>query len=115
MSETSALNKNNNANNIEAKNTSIYNIRKTDKGLYFNIKSAGENGLDIKDLFIPSKFYYEAPIEVNLKAKNLGKKNINKVAEYGIIYPGAIISLSFIIITIIKNLDKLASLLGLYY
>lgn len=93
---------------INLKNTSIYNIRKNDNGLYFNIKITGDYEKNISDLFIPSKFYQQNFIQQRRRGLIIISKA--KIVEYFLIYPGAILSLGVIIATIFKYLPELEKL-----
>ena len=74
-----------NNSEINSKNTSIYNIRRNENGLYFNLKIVGENEKNISDLFIPAKFYQQNI--VSSKQKDLIIISKSKLVEYFLIYP----------------------------
>lgn len=90
---------------VELKDVSIFNIRRNENGLYFNIKIYGQDGKEINNLFIPSRFYKN-----NLKTTQPNDKiviNKNKIFVYLFIYPAAILSLAIIFATIFKYLPIL--------
>jgi len=93
---------------INLKDTYIYNIRRTDNGLYFNIKITGDYEKNISDLFIPAKFYQQNYVEAPRKGNIVISKS--KLVEYFLIYPGAILSLALIITTIFRYLPVLERL-----
>lgn len=97
--------KENVSKDINPKDTTIYNIRKTDNGLYFNIKITKEPERDIKDLFIPSRFYFKPPAEEVGSHKIVVDKR--DIVEYFLLYPGAIISLIIISAAILKLFPQL--------
>ena len=100
-----------NNSEINSKNTSIYNIRRNENGLYFNLKIVGENEKNISDLFIPAKFYQQNI--VSSKQKDLIIISKSKLVEYFLIYPSAIASLILIISTFFKYLPTLKNLFNM--
>lgn len=104
--DTANTQKNVNFGEINPKDTTVYNIRKTDNGLYFNIKIPGDFNTtkDIKDLFIPVRFYQKV-VEPSTRQNIIINKA--KLVEYFLLYPGAIISLGIIFAAIFKYLPVL--------
>jgi len=98
-------------NEINAKDVNIYNIRKNDNGLYFDIKIPGDNGKNIADLFIPSKFYQQ--IESYYTRRGLIVISKAKLVEYFLVYPGALASLVLIISTFFRYLPILKNLFNI--
>ena len=77
-----------NSNEINLKNVAIYNIRKNENGLYFNIKISGDYEKNISDLFIPVKYYQNE--NSYIKRHGLIVINKSKLVEYCLIYPAAV-------------------------
>lgn len=98
-------------NEINLKNTAIYNIRKNDNGLYFDLKINGVDAKNITDLFIPAKFYQQTISET--QSRGMLVINKAKLAEYFLIYPAAIGSLVLIISTFFRYLPTIRNLFNL--
>ena len=98
-------------NEVNLKDVAIYNIRKNDNGLYFNLKISGDNEKNIADLFIPSKFYQQtAPY---IQRRGLIVLSKAKLVEYFLIYPAAVGSLALIISTFFRYLPTIRSLFNI--
>lgn len=96
--------------NIAPKNAEIYNIRRNDLGIYFNIKiDDGYYKKEVNDLFIPSRFYNK--VGAFEKTDDI-KINKNKLIAYFLIYPGAILSLGIIFAAVFKYLPLLENFLN---
>lgn len=93
-------------NNVNLRDTSIYNIRNNNEGLFFNLKINGTINKNINNLFIPSRFYDQ--IAPNQR-KNLIIISKSKLVEYFLVYPGAILSLVVIISTFFRYLPTIRS------
>ncbi|HSQ97373.1 MAG TPA: hypothetical protein VLL98_01495 [Rickettsiales bacterium] len=89
---------------INLRDTSLYNIRKNDEGLYFNLKISGIIDKNITNLFIPSRFYEQ--INSNQRS-NLIIISKAKLVEYFLVYPGAVASLVLIISTFFRYLPTI--------
>ena len=90
---------------INLKDVSIFNIRRNENGLYFNIKIYGEEEKEVNNLFIPARFYKN-----NQRATQANDKiviNKSKIFNIIFIYPAAILSLAVIFATIFKYLPIL--------
>lgn len=95
---------------VNTKDATIYNIRKNENGLYFDLKTTGDYEVSFHDLFIPSKFYQTQNINLN---KNLIIINKKSILEYFLLYPAAIISVVFIIKTLASNWNAIMKIFGL--
>lgn len=100
-----------NSNEINLKNVAIYNIRKNDNGLYFNIKISGDYEKNISDLFIPVKYYQNESSYI--KRHGLIIINKSKLVEYCLIYPSAVASLVLIITTFFRYLPTIKDIFGI--
>ena len=100
-----------NSNEINLKNVAIYNIRKNDNGLYFNIKISGDYEKNISDLFIPVKYYQNESSYI--KRHGLIVINKSKLVEYCVIYPAAVASLVLIITTFFRYLPTIKDIFGI--
>lgn len=99
------------SNEINLKDVAIYNIRKNDNGLYFNLKISGNEEKNIADLFIPSKFYQQmAPY---IQRRGLIVISKAKLVEYILIYPAAVGSLILIISTFFRFLPTIRSVFNI--
>lgn len=96
---------------INLKDVAIYNIRKNDNGLYFNLKINGDNEKNIADLFIPSKFYQQTTPYIQRRGLIVISKA--KLVEYFLIYPAAVGSLILIISTFFRYLPTIRSLFNI--
>lgn len=99
------------SNDINLKDIAIYNIRKNDNGLYFNLKISGDNEKNITDLFIPSKFYQQTAPYIQRRGLIVISKA--KLVEYFLIYPAAVGSLVLIISTFFRYLPTIRSLFNI--
>ena len=100
-----------NSNEINLKNVAIYNIRKNENGLYFNIKISGDYEKNISDLFITVKYYQNE--NSYIKRHGLIVINKSKLTEYCLIYPAAIASLVLIITTFFRYLPTIKDIFGI--
>ncbi len=98
-------------NEVNLKDVAIYNIRKNDNGLYFNLKIIGTDEKNITDLFIPSKFYQQAAPYIQKRGLIVISKA--KLVEYFLIYPAAVGSLVLIISTFFRYLPTIKSLFNI--
>ena len=90
---------------INLKDVSIFNIRRNENGLYFNIKIYGEEEKEVNNLNIPERFYKNNPRAT--KENNKIVINKSKIFNIIFIYPAAILSLAVIFATIFKYLPIL--------
>lgn len=90
---------------INLKDVSIFNIRRNENGLYFNIKIYGEEEKEVNNLFIPARFYKNNPRATQANDKIVINKS--KIFNIIFIYPAAILSLAVIFATIFKYLPVL--------
>ncbi len=96
--------------NIAPKNAEIFNIRRNDLGLYFNLKiDDGYYKKEVDDLFIPARFYNRVNTFENTNSIKIDK---NSLVAYTLIYPGAILSLGIIFATLFKYLPVLEKFLN---
>ena len=96
---------------IDPKYATIFNIRLSDTGLYFNLKfDDGYYKKELNNLFIPERFYNR----VNTLEKNSSNITVNKnnLIAYFLIYPGAILSLGIIFAALFKYLPALEKFLN---
>lgn len=54
-------------NGLSAEKTAVFNIRKNQKGLYFDIRLYGNENKTIKNLLIPKQFYAKEDHEIKIR------------------------------------------------
>lgn len=86
---------------------SIINLKSTKEGFVFDTRD--HDGRIIKDIFFSKASFNEINKLVHRKQDLINKQKRQKIIEFAIVYPGAIISLIYIIHTFVTYLPLLKS------